>query len=88
MIIREKYLIFESNIYYLYTGNNYDDKLMRMEQLAVDHKLQDKHEMYDYALGPYLIEGSETFACVFASINEENQPLHQFHISVHQLPDS
>lgn len=72
MIIRDKYLIFASCTYYLYEGNNCEDKLMKMEQLTVDHKLQDEHLVYDYALGPYMIEGSDTFACVFESIDEDN----------------
>ena len=50
---------------------------MRMEQLSVDHKLQYKNIIYDYCLGPYNIQGSEQFACVFKT------PDHEFHLTVH-----
>lgn len=45
---------------------------MRMEQLTVDHKLQDQHIIYHHSLGPFNIQGSDQFACVFASNNENN----------------
>ena len=37
MIIRENYIIFASCTYYLYE-NEYQEKLISMEQLTVDHQ--------------------------------------------------
>ena len=56
--------------------------------MTVDHNKRNQHIIYDYTLGPYNIHGSDQFACVFASNYQNNLPNNEFHITVHQLPDS
>ena len=86
IILRDKYIISESKIFYLYQSNPLDHGILDMEELS---ELQDNESPQDqlqkkFAMGPYTIDGNEQFTIMY-NLGVKRQI---FKLRMYQMPDS
>ena len=83
MIITDKYLIYDSNIFYLYDETPLMNGILDMEVLSEQPYFQGDQDQKRHASGPFLMSGSSEFICVHQIGSN-----YLYNMRIVQLPDS
>ena len=65
IIINDKYIIYESKIFYLYQTQPLDHGIMDMEELAEIPDVENPNRIKKYIIGPNLFTGSDKMTIVY-----------------------